>query len=122
MPSENVEEFVQYYKLMRDGQPYQQKNDKILNIHFEALVYDYENATKKIRDFCKLPENPRPKSVFDPSLSVNNTQLILRFPQYQKDVEYIERELPEYLFDFSKYPKPNNSGRMFMGKSPLNNN
>lgn len=120
MPESPVEDFVLYYKLLRDNMPYQQPNERILRLNFEEMVYDYDNATRKIREFCNLPVNPRPKTVFDPSLSVNNTQLILRFPQYQKDVEYIERELPEYLFDFSKYPKPNNSGQMFMGKSPLN--
>ena len=120
MPSDTVEEFVLYYKLLRDGMPYQDTSDRILKLNFEEMVYDYDNATAKIRDFCKLPDNSRPLSVFDPKLSVNNTQLILRFPQYKKDVEYIERELPEYLFDFERFPKPNNSGRMFMGKSPLN--
>lgn len=120
IPSDTVEEFVLYYKLLRDGMPYQEPNNRICRLHFEEMVYDYENATKKIREFIHLPDNPRPKSVFDPSLSINNTQLILKFPQYKKDIEYIEKELPEYLFDFSRFPKPNNSGKMFMGKSPLN--
>ena len=120
MPCENVEEFVAYYRLMRHNQPYQQQNNRILRLHFEEMVYDYVNATAKVRQFCHLPENPRPLSVFDPKLSVNNTQLILKFPQYKKDIEYIERELPEYLFDFSRFPKPDNTGQMFMGKSPLN--
>lgn len=120
MPCDTVEEFVLYYKLLRDDQPYQQPNDRICRLNFEDMVYDYDNATAKVRKFLNLPDNPRPKSVFDPALSVNNTQLILKFPQYQKDVEYIERELPEYLFDFSRFPKPDNLGKMFMGKSPLN--
>ena len=120
MPADNVQECVSYYKLLRDGMPYKQPNDRILRLNFEEMVYDYDNATSKIRAFCGLPDNPRPLTVFDPKLSVNNTQLILKFPQYKEDVEYIERELPEYLFDFDRFPKPENSGRMFMGKSPLN--
>lgn len=121
MPSDNVEEFVAYYKLMRHNQPYQQPNDLILRLNFEDMVYDYDNATEKVRSFCHLPENPRPFTIFDPKLSINNTQLILKFPEYKKDVEYIERMLPEYLFDFSRFSKPDNHGKMFMGKSPLNN-
>lgn len=120
MPTDTVEEFVRYYKLLRDRQPYQQPNNRICRLNFEEMVYDYDNATAKIRSFLNLPDNPRPRSIFDPSLSINNTQLILKFPQYQKDIEYIERMLPEYLFDFSIFPKPDNSGKMFMGKSPLN--
>lgn len=120
MPTNNVEEFVKYYKLMRDNMPYKEKNDRILRMHFEEMVYDYPNATKKVREFLNLGENKRPYTVFDPKLSVNNTQLILKFPQYADDVKYIEEHLSEYLFDFSRFPKPDNSGKMFMGKSPLN--
>lgn len=120
MPINNVEEFVQYYKLMRDNMPYKENNQRVLRMHFEEMVYDYDNATKKIREFLNLGENKKPFSIFDPKLSINNTQLILKFPQYADDVKYIEEHLPEYLFDFSRYPKPDNSGKMFMGKSPLN--
>lgn len=120
MPSDSVEEFVNYYRLLRDNMPYKNPDKRILLLNFEDMVYDYDNTTKKIRDFCNLPDNPRPFSVFDPKLSVNNTQLILKFPQYKHDVEYIERELSEYLFNFERFPKPNNTGKMFMGKSPLN--
>jgi len=120
MPSGSVQEFVTYYKLLRDNMPYKKDNERILRLHFEEMIYDYDNATSKVRKFCDLPDNPRPFSVFDPKLSVNNTQLVLKFPQYKDDVAYIERELSEYLFDFSRFPKPDNSGEMFMGKSPLN--
>lgn len=120
IPSDTVEEFVFYYKLLRDNMPYKDPDHRICRLNFEEMVYDYENATRKIRDFLHLSDNPHPRTVFDPELSINNTQLILKFPQYQKDVEYIERELSEYLFDFSRYPRPNNTGKMFMGKSPLN--
>lgn len=120
MPTNNVQEFVKYYRLMRDNMPYKLDNPRVLRINFEDMVYDYSNATRKIREFLGLRENPHPRSVFDPALSINNTQLILKFPQYKQDVEYIEKELSDYLFDFDKYPKPDNSGKMFMGKSPLN--
>ena len=36
-----------------------------------------------------------------------------RYPQCKKEIEYIEKMLPEYLFDFSKYPKVDYSGVMF---------
>lgn len=120
MPSDNVEEFVEYYKLMRQNQPYLQPNERVLRMNFEEMVYDYDNATRKVREFCHLHDNPRPRSIFNPQMSMANTQLFLKFPEYQKDVEYIERELADYLFDFEKYPKPEQTGKMFMGKSPLN--
>lgn len=116
----SVEDFVRYYRAIRDKQPYQQPDDRVLRLQFEELVYDYDKGTKKIRDFLKLPENPNPRSIFDPSLSIANTQTFRRFPQFAEDIKVIERELPEYLFDFSNYPAPDLSGKMFSGKSPLN--
>lgn len=118
MPIDTVENFVKYYRSIRDNQPYKEKNDKILCIKFEDMVYHYDETTKMIRDFLHLPENPNPKSVFDPALSIANTQVWKRFPQFAKDIEYIERELPEYLFDYSGCPEPDLKSKMFYGKSP----
>lgn len=118
MPISPVEDFVKYYRALRDDQPYKESNDRILCIKFEDLIYHYEETTKRIRVFLRLPENPNPKSVFDPSISMPNTQLWKRFPQFIKDIEYIEKALPEYLFNFSGCPEPNLNGNMFYGKSP----
>lgn len=120
MPVDDVKTFVRYYRLFRDNQPYKQPNDDVLCIHFEDMVYNYENTTKLIRDFCNLSTNPRPKSIFNPQMSMANTQLFLRYPEYASDIEYIEKELPEYLFHFEDYPKAEIIGSMFSGKSPLN--
>ena len=84
------------------------------------MVYNYDKTTLLIRDFCDLPDNPRPKTIFDPCISMPNTQLYLRYPEYASDIKYIEGELPEYLYHFEDYPKPIVTGRMFSGRSPLN--
>ncbi len=83
------------------------------------MVYEYDETTEKLREFLHLPINPNPKSVFDPALSVANTQVFKRYPQFEEDIRIIEKELPEYLFDYSKYPEPDFSKKMFYGKSPL---
>lgn len=120
IPIDTVEDYIAYYRCLRKDQPYLEPNPRILNIKFEDMVYDYEATSKKVRDFLNLPENPRPKSVFDPALSIANTQVFKRFPQFSEDVKKIEQNLSEYLFDFSKYPEPDFSKKMFYGKSPLN--
>lgn len=120
MAVENVDDFIAYFRAIRANQPYKNQNKRVLAIQFEEMVYDYDVATKKIRDFLGLAENPNPKSIFDPSLSIANTQTFKRFPQYADDIKKIEKELPEYLFDFSKYPEPDLSGEMFFGRSPKN--
>ncbi len=120
MPTENVHDFITYYRSLRDNQPYKEENDRVIRIQFEDLVYDYDQTTERFRKLMGLPENPNPKSIFDPALSVANTQTFKRFPQYRDEVSIIEKELPEYLFDFEKYPEPDLSGEMFYGKSPKN--
>ena len=120
MPTESVEEFVTYYKCLRDNQAYKVYNEKVLFIQFESMVYEYEDTTRIIRDFLNLGENKRPKEIFEPSMSMANTQVYKRYPEYDKDVKYIEEHLTEYLFDFDKYGISNLTGEMFFGKSPLN--
>ena len=123
MPINDVRDFIAYYRALRKDQPYLQPDPRILRIRFEDMVYEYEKTSALVRDFLHLPENPRPRSVFEPELSMANTQVFKRFPQqFEEDIKVIERELPEYLFDFSGYPEPDTSKKMFYGKSPLNEN
>ena len=120
MPINRVEDFVKYYRALRKSQPYTQHHDRVLSIKFEDLVYHYDESTAKLRDFLHLPKNPNPKSIFDPAISTPNTQIWKRYPQFEKDIEYIEKELPEYLFDYTGCPEPDPNGKMFFGKSPKN--
>lgn len=120
MPVEPVGEFVKYYRALRKNQPYTEKHDRVLSIKFEDMVYHYDETTAQLRKFLHLPENPNPKSIFDPAISMPNTQVWKRFPQFAKDVEYIEKELPEYLFDYTGCPEPDPNGKMFYGRSPKN--
>lgn len=120
-PIDCVEDFIAYYRAIRKNQPYNEPNPRILCIRFEDMVYEYDKTTARLREFLHLPENPRPKSVFDPSLSIANTQVFKRYPQFSDDVKKIEEALPEYLFDFSKYVEPDFNKKMFYGKSPKHN-
>lgn len=118
VPINRVEDYIAYYRALRKDQPYLEDHPRVLRIRFEDMVYEYEKTSAKVREFLKLPENPAPKSIFDPALSIANTQVFRRFPQFADDVAKIERELPEYLFDYSKYPPPDPGKKMFYGKSP----
>ena len=121
MPVDTVENFVSYYRALRKEQPYLNDNPQILRIRFEDLVYNYESTSKKIVSFLNYDFKSRNRIVFDPEKSIANTQVYKRFPEFSSDVEYIEKELKEYLFDFSKYDLPTNT-EMFFGKSSLNTN
>lgn len=120
MPINRVEDFVKYYRALRKNQPYTQTHERVLSMKFEDFVYHYDEATAKLREFFGLPDNPNPKSIFDPAISMPNTQVWKRYPQFARDIEYIEKELPEYLFDYTGCPEPDFNGKMFWGKSPKN--
>ena len=120
MPVDKVEDFISYYRVIREGQPYQHEHERVLRLRFEDLVYEYEMTTAKLRKFLHLSDNPNPKMVFDPELSKANTQVFRRFPEYAEDVKKIEDALPQYLFNFDKYSLPDSRGKMFFRKSPLN--
>ncbi len=117
-PIDTVDDFIIYYRAMRKDRPYLQPHPKVMFVRFEDMVYEYDKTMPKLREFLHLPENPRPKSVFDPALSIANTQVFKRFPQFAEDVKKIEETLSEYCFDFSKYPEPDFTKKMFYGKSP----
>ena len=38
-----------------------------------------------------------------PDVSINNTQLWNKYPEYDKDIKIIESELSEYLYPFEDY-------------------
>ena len=120
MAINTVYDFIKYYKAIRHNQPYRNGHDRVLNVQFEDMVYNYDETTRKIQEFLGFPENDKKKTIFDPSLSINNTQVWKRFPEYQEDIKIIEQELMDYLYDFSKYGDIEIKGEMFFGKSPLN--
>lgn len=106
MPREDVKVFVEYYRRLR---MYQKKEDSqsLLFIQFEDAIYNYEETTNKIEKFLKCSNHKYKKKYFKPEKSINNTQLFNN-PKYShcsEEIKYIEKELPEYLFDFDKYPK-----------------
>ena len=101
-PIDSVEDFIIYYRAIRKDRPYLQSDHRVLCLQFEGMVYEYDKTMQKLRTFLNLPNNPHPKTVFDPSLSMANTQVYKRYTQFADDVKKIEEALPEYLFDFSK--------------------
>ena len=101
-PIYSVDDFIHCYKKLRVSFP-QINTDNILHIHFEDLVYDYERTVKTIADFCGISNHVDKFKYFKPEMSINNTQLFTRFPAYREQIGKIESELPEYLYDFSRY-------------------
>lgn len=116
MPTDSVENFIAYYRSLRDGQPYKKANPYVLSIKFEDMIYNYEKTVNRIDQFLGIQNHHR-KTIFVPEMSAANTCLIRKFPEFADDVKKIEEELSEYLFDFDKYETIESSNGMFFGKS-----
>ncbi len=102
IPVDRVEDFILFYKktieetMLADDQ-------QILNIRFEDLIYDYENAKALIESFIGISVHSSPRKFFNPAVSVNNTQLFKKYHGYEEDMLKIEEALPNSLYPFDKY-------------------
>lgn len=103
IPSDDVETFCKWFRFTRgcaEGQAVDEK--KVLKIHFEDLIYKYEETKQKIVSFVGLREKDHllPFAYFNPQRSVVNTQSWKTYPQAEDAIRYIEQMLPEYIYDF----------------------
>lgn len=111
-PHSTVEDFIIYYKNLRGSK---KTTNRILFLHFEDFIYNYEETVKKIEDFIHLSKHSRPKSVFIPEKSINNTQLIRKHPEELQNIKKIEFELKPFLYPFENFPSPIFNGPSFTG-------
>nr|WP_303933560.1 sulfotransferase family protein [Treponema denticola] len=106
MPTWNVEAWIKYYKNRRQSIKPQKENNKdnILHLQFEELIYNYEESLAKIKEFLNLKDSEHTKKgqIFIPEKSQTNTQMFRKYPQYLKDIEKIEKELPEFCYPYSE--------------------
>ena len=114
--ADDVESFVTFYKALRKDYPVLILRDDVLILRFEDMIYDYDKTSKRIMDFLGLDESQimlDKKERFNPEKSIVNTQLFNRYPQYSKDVEFIENELSECLYNFPGNKKIDFEGDLF---------
>lgn len=97
IPTENVEDFIAYYQKMHEEQ------SKAVRINFEDLIYEYDKTIEVLKSQLGVGTHTYPRRYFDPAISINNTQLFKRYPEYKDDIKIIENKLGKYLFQFEKY-------------------
>jgi hypothetical protein len=78
------------------------KDENVMQVQFEDLVYDYNNTVKKIEFFLGLSsgQHTRQYKKFDPSKSIENTQVFNMEEDWKYEVEMIVSELSDYLYSF----------------------
>lgn len=104
IPSD-VETFCKWFKYTRSHRK-DEHNDslKVKFVQFEDMVYKYEETTSALAKWLRLntENHVNSKQIFNPAISVKNTQTWKRYPCNVKEIEYIENELEEYLYKFPK--------------------
>ncbi len=114
IPTNNVSDFVNYYKAIYES-IVMNSGDTVMLVHYEDLIYNYEKEKKRIEDFCGVSNHSEPKKFFDPDYSIRYTQLFLDYPELIEDVEYIRKNLAEFLFEFpSEREKKKGSGKLII--------
>lgn len=99
----NVNEFINYYS--RHYQTERKVDDKrILRIHFEDLIYKYDETVNKIEEFIgkeKLGEHIYTKKFLNPAVSIKNTQIFNINPSWKDEVTPIcTSELQNHIYEF----------------------
>lgn len=99
----DVRDYCKQYRLVRERQKLYD-DAHILRINFEDLIYRYEETVKKVYEHLGVTEEQhiRKRQVFNPDISINNTQLFLNEEYRLDDIKVIERELKEYLYPFTE--------------------
>lgn len=111
IPTDNVEDFIAYYKIMREKSNSIVSKKRVLKIQYEDLIYEYDKTKKKIENFLNISRHLYSKKHFLVEDSINNTQLFIKHPEFKDDVEKIKKELGKWLFDYSKYPTKTSFGK-----------
>ncbi len=110
VPVKPVEDFITYFKVNRATV---KEEANVLHVRFEDLVYKYEETLAVIEDFCGIKNHIKPCEYFNPEIALSNTQLFGKYKGYEEEIKAIEKALPEYLYDFEKYPPITSYGETF---------
>lgn len=112
LPIDNVNDYVTYYREVI-GKTRIEDNDTVLSVQFEDLIYKYDETVKIIESFLGVSKHTNKMGAFDPKVSINNTQLVTRYPQYHREVEFIRKELAPYLYDFGQNQFERKTSKVF---------
>ena len=104
IPSDSVEKYCKWFEYSRMKRKKEDVDNGVTTmlVHFEDLIFDYNNTVKRIEEWLGLDPSSHTKKMeyFNPSKSINNTKIWKRYPKEKQNIEYIEKELSKYLYSF----------------------
>ena len=95
-------QFCVHYRDIRKKRGYNDSN-KVLYVTFEDMIYNYDIMVPKVLEFVGIDKKHHvsKKTHFNPSKSIRGTKLWEKHPEYKTAACLIEKELPDYLHDYS---------------------
>ena len=103
MPVDDVVTFCKWFSFTRGCTQEKDNKENIMFVKFEDLIYRYEETKAKIISLIGLSidNHISPFVKFNPRRSVVNTRTWTKYPNELSNIQYIEKELKEYLFDYN---------------------
>jgi len=100
--SKDLDKFIKLYRGIRKKLADEVDPPGVLRLRFEDTIYKYDNFKQTINAFLGLSEQDhiRPRSVFNPDISIKNTRLWEKYTTYKDTVKKIEDELSEYCYPY----------------------
>lgn len=99
---QGVNNFCDWYRILREHRKTDNPCDNAILIHLEDMIYHYDKTKEQLMDFLglKIEDHKNPLSKFNPAVSRNNTRQWEKYPEKEKDILYIEKNLKEFLYPY----------------------
>lgn len=102
LPTE-IKNFIHFYSRLLASEKIIE-DDRILRIHFEDMIYNYDSSVEKIEKFVGkkiLGEHKYKKQFFNPEVSIKNTQVFNSNSSWKDEIQIIEEScLKDRLYKF----------------------
>ena len=99
----DVEEFCRWFEFSHHKASEEaSKCDIVKEIFFEDLIFNYEKTVSMVESFTGLRKEDHVAkfSHLNPKYSVRNTESWKKYPEEKENIEYIEKRLAKYLYNF----------------------
>lgn len=104
IPAYSVDLFCKWYKYTRAHRKTEHyDSNTTLLVQFEDLVYKYEETASSLMQWVNIKPDHHtyPGKYFNPSVSRKNTRLWFGKSEFDEEIDYISKELTDYLYDYS---------------------
>lgn len=97
----DVEQFCAVYRKGRERET-PVEDSRIMRVRFEDLIFRYEEMLPAVYEFLGVSgeSHTRKKMLFNPDISIHNTQLFAKNEAYKAECDYIAERLGEYIYGF----------------------